>query len=436
MKEEALEAACWHLQHIMDVSAQRELSRSLTLIGFAARYKHLVRMYQLEELKREYSRRIRNDTQTAINMQRSKSPKKPVIQDGQGYYDNAPTSLNEDESKHRYYRFLKFAIALEKSTRCAYNSKIRMGFDFIHYTAINRARKDLIHQLEEEVGNEEYQEVESFNLRRENDLGSSPYDHKRIGVKATKKLFDETYNRGHSKSLSNSKYHPNYYAPQEKLSVNQGYKNYAVPKVKKVRTPRKSHNKSSTLTESIVSKKNNQRNITRSQQGKVGVPSDDNYKVVTMIVKPNERNNRRGYNNINSIQQVESLPNNYQMNGFYQNMYPTSSNNINLRVDKVMKPKYNSKNQNRPRGVGQRKSVNPSRSKSKKRYNDIDDIGRENISPRNGPESALSSSRLSASNARGVKHMYKKDYSIKNMRPQSNSYSNRAKDKSYDSIHL
>jgi len=312
-----------------------------------------------------------------------------------------------------------------------------MGFDFIHYTAINRARKDLIHQLEEEVCNEDYQEVESFNLRREQDCGSSPYEKKRIGVKANKKLFDENYNRGHSKSLSNSKYHPNYYAPQEKLSVNQGYKNYGAPKVKKPRTPRKSHNKSSTLTESIVSKKNNQGMITRSHQGKHGAPSNGDYKVVTMIVKPNDRNNKRVYNNVNSHHQVESLQDQRKMNGFYLNMQPTSSNNINLRADKVMKPKYNSKNLNRPRGVNQRKSVTPVRSKSKKNYNDMEDIGRENISPRNGHESALSSSRLSSSNARGVKHMYKKDYSAKNIRPQSNSYSKRGvKDKSYDSIHL
>jgi len=269
-----------------------------------------------------------------------------------------------------------------------------MGFDFIHYTAINRARKDLIHQLEEEVCNEDYQEVESFNLRREQDCGSSPYEKKRIGVKANKKLFDENYNRGHSKSLSNSKYHPNYYAPQEKLSVNQGYKNYGAPKVKKPRTPRKSHNKSSTLTESIVSKKNNQGMITRSHQGKHGAPSNGDYKVVTMIVKPNDRNNKRVYNNVNSHHQVESLQDQRKMNGFYLNMQPTSSNNINLRADKVMKPKYNSKNLNRPRGVNQRKSVTPVRSKSKKNYNDMEDIGRENISPRNGMNSFFLSKKI------------------------------------------
>jgi len=63
---------------------------------------------------------------------------------------------------------------------------------------------------------------------------------------------------------------------------------------------------------------------------------------------------------------------------FYRNVQPTSSNNMNLRMDKVMNPKYNTKTLNRQRGVntgtssgngqsGQRQGVSQSKSKSKRK---------------------------------------------------------------------
>jgi len=402
----------------MNLSALRELSRSLTLIGFAARYKHLVRMYQLEELKREYSRKIRQDTQTAIIAQRQKSPQRETQQHSTVDRDEPRESTyNEDENKHRYYRFLKFAISLEKSIRCAYNTKIRMGFDFIHYTAINRARKDLISQLADEGGIDEGYE-QAVSVRRDYEMASSPYRPvKKVKKKKKKVPSPEPFeNRGHSRSLS-SNYHHNCYLPGDRSG-------YAVPKKVGPTTPRRVHNKSTTMAESQLSR-NKPRTTTRSQQGR---PFDnpDNYKLVTMVVKPNERTprNTKGSkissinksSHMQAMQPMDSMMGPGRGENFYRGVNPTSSNNMNLRLDKVMNPKYNSKALNRPRGVQPRFSTSKSKSKSKPKKKPSDDdstyLGKSRTSARGGMNA--NESVGTTSNARGVRHMYRKDLSNNN----------------------
>jgi hypothetical protein len=375
----------------MKLSALRELSRSLTLIGFAARYKHLVRMYQLEELKREYSRKIRQDTQTAIIAQRQRSPEKNTQQHSTLDQNDARESqYDQDENKHRYYRFLKFAISIEKSIRCAYNTKIRMGFDFIHYTAINRARKDLISQLADDGGIDEGYE-QAVSVRYEN--ASSPYVNrpKKIKKKIKKKLpYDDGFdNRGDSRSLS-SNYHQNCYQPVNTDSYN-------VPRRVAPRTPLKIHNKSTTMAESQLSH-NKPRTTTRSQQGRP-LDNPENYKLVTMVVRPNERTPRNlKSSKVNAPNKSSNMQAMYPVDSmmaparggdsFYQGAYPTSSNNMNLRLDKVMNPKYNSKALNRPRGVQPRiiGSKSKSNSKVKKRPSDDDStyLAKSRTSNRNG----------------------------------------------------
>lgn len=405
----------------MTVSGLRELSRALTLVGFAARYKHLVRMYQLEELKREYSRKIRQDTQTAIIAQRQRSPPRETEQQSTASRQEPRESqYHEDENKHRYYRFLKFAISLEKSIRCAYNTKIRMGFDFIHYTAINRARKDLISQLADEGGIDEGYE-QAVSVRRDYEMGNSPYRPvKKVKKKKKKAPSPEPFdNRGHSRSMS-SNYHHNCYLPADRSG-------YAVPKKVGPKTPRKIHNKSTTMAESQLSV-SKPRTTTRSQQGRpFGHP--ENYKIVTMVVNPNERTPRNLKNskvssmnksrNMQVIQPMDSMGGHGRGENFYRGVNPTSSNNMNLRLDKVMNPKYNSKALNRPRGVQPKFTTSTSKSKSKSKIkkkpaveDDSGYLGKSRASTRNGMNANESIGNIS--NARGVRHMYRKDLSNNN----------------------